>query len=107
VESIEGDAMSTGTDNPRHPPPPPAEVAHEVSVWAVGIGIVTTALFPLAISIVGLTAVALLPLLAPVVALGLAAALVALPVVAVRAVARAFSRRQPSVSRPEAVGRAR
>jgi membrane protein implicated in regulation of membrane protease activity len=107
MESIEGDAMSTGTDTPQHAPPAASDVAHEVSVWAVGIGIVATALFPLAIPILGLTAVALLPLLAPVVALGLVAALVALPVVAVRAVARAFSRRQPSVSRPEAVGRAR
>jgi membrane protein implicated in regulation of membrane protease activity len=107
MQSIEGDAMSTGTDTPQHAPPAASDVAHEVSVWAVGGGIVTTALFPLAIPILGLTAVALLPLLAPVVALVLAAALVALPVVAVRAVARAISRRHTSVRRPEAAGRAR
>jgi membrane protein implicated in regulation of membrane protease activity len=107
MESIEGDAMSTGTHTAQQAPPAASDVAHEVSVWAVGGGIVTTALFPLAIPILGLTAVALLPLLAPVVALGLAAALVALPVLAVRAVARAVSRRHPSVRRPEAAGRAR
>jgi hypothetical protein len=80
--------MSTGTDTPQHAPPASSDVAHEVSVWAVGIGIVATALFPLAIPIVALTAVALLPLLAPVVALGLAAALVALPIAVARAVGR-------------------
>ena len=43
--------MSTGTDTPQHAPPAASDVAHEVSVWAVGIGIVATALFPLAIPI--------------------------------------------------------
>jgi hypothetical protein len=36
--------MSTGTDTPQHAPPAASDVAHEVSVWAVGIGIVATAL---------------------------------------------------------------
>jgi hypothetical protein len=88
VEAIEGDAMSTHVANPQHGPPPASEVAHEVSTWGVGGGIVATALFPLAIPILALTAVALLPLVLPVVAVGLAVALVALPVLAVRAAAR-------------------
>ena len=77
--------MSSATSNPQHRRPPASDVAHEVSVWAVGGGIIVTALFPLAIPILALTAVAVLPLLLPVVALGLAVALVALPILAVRA----------------------
>jgi hypothetical protein len=88
VESIEGDVMSTARANLQHRPPPASDVAYEVSVWAVGGGIIVTALFPLAIPILALTAVAVLPLLLPVVAVGLAVALVALPVLAVRAVVR-------------------
>jgi hypothetical protein len=45
--------MSTGTDTPQHAPPASSDVAHEVSVWAVGIGIVATALFPLGTPILG------------------------------------------------------
>ena len=80
--------MSTHVANPQHRPPPASEVAHDVSVLAVGGGIIVTALFPLAIPILALTAVAVLPLLLPVVAAGLAVALFALPVLAVRAAGR-------------------
>lgn len=80
--------MSTARANLQHRPSPASDVAYEVSVWAVGGGIIVTALFPLAIPILALTAVAVLPLLLPVVAVGLAVALVALPVLAVRAVVR-------------------
>jgi hypothetical protein len=80
--------MSTHVANPQHGPPPASDLAHEVSTWAVGGGIVATALFPLAIPILALTAVAVLPLLLPVVAVGVAVALVALPVLAVRAAVR-------------------
>ena len=80
--------MSTARANLQHRPPPASDVAYEVSVWAVGGGIIVTALFPLAIPILALTAVAVLPLLIPVVAVGLAVALVTLPVIAVRAVVR-------------------
>jgi hypothetical protein len=88
VESIEGDVMSTARANPQYGRPPASDVAHEVSTWAVGGGIIATALFPLAIPILALTAVAVLPLLLPVVAVGLAVALVALPVLAARAAGR-------------------
>jgi uncharacterized membrane protein affecting hemolysin expression len=46
----------------------------EFSNWAVGLGIVTMALFPLALPILILTAVALLPLLAPVLVIAVLAA---------------------------------
>jgi membrane protein implicated in regulation of membrane protease activity len=61
-----------------------AELTDEVSKWTVGAGIITVALFPLAIPIVVLTAVALLPLLVPLAAIGLLAGVVALPVMVVR-----------------------
>ena len=80
--------MSTHVANPQHGRPPASDVAYEVSVWAVGGGIIVTALFPLAIPILVLTAVAVLPLVLPVVAVGLAVALVALPVLAARAAGR-------------------
>jgi hypothetical protein len=63
----------------------------EFSNWAVGLGIVTVALFPLAIPIVVLTAVALLPLLVPVLALGLVAA----PVLLARRLLRWRKRSDP------------
>jgi hypothetical protein len=41
-----------------------AEIADELSAWAVGGGIITAAVFPLALPILALTAVAMLPFLA-------------------------------------------
>jgi membrane protein implicated in regulation of membrane protease activity len=61
-----------------------AEVTDELSKWTVGAGIITVALFPLAIPIVVLTVVALLPLLVPLAAIGLLAGVVAAPVMLVR-----------------------
>jgi hypothetical protein len=46
----------------------------EFSNWAVGLGIVTIALFPLALPILILTIVALVPLLIPVLAIAVLAA---------------------------------
>ena len=60
------------------------EVLEQVSMWTVGLGILTFALAPLSIPILALTAVALLPLLVPVIALALVAAIVAGPVFLVR-----------------------
>ena len=57
-----------------------AEATDEISKWTVGAGIITVALFPLAIPIVVLTAVALLPLLVPLAAIGLLAGVIAAPV---------------------------
>ena len=54
--------------------PERAEVVDGISMWIVGLGIVTVAVFPLSIPILVLTAVALLPLVIPALAIGLAAA---------------------------------
>jgi membrane protein implicated in regulation of membrane protease activity len=67
---------------------PRDDVVEEISKWGVGLGIVTFALFPLAIPILILTAVALLPLALPLVALALVAAVVAAPVMIVRRLVR-------------------
>jgi hypothetical protein len=68
------------------------------SALLVGAGVITMALFPLALPIIVLTAVAVLPLLLLPLALGLVVAAVALPVLCVRALwrrVRASRRRQP------------
>lgn len=59
-------------------------MADELAAWAVGGGIITVALFPLALPLLVLTALAVLPFVLIPVALGVAALLVALPVLAVR-----------------------
>jgi hypothetical protein len=73
-------------------PTTPADLADEASAWAVGGGILTVALFPLALPIVLLTAAAALPLLLIPMALGLLVAAVALPVLLVRGLWRWASR---------------
>jgi hypothetical protein len=78
--------------------PSAADVAGELSAWAVGGGIVAAALFPLAIPILALTAVAALPLVPIAVASGLAAALLALPVLAARGLVRRIRVRRRSRS---------
>jgi membrane protein implicated in regulation of membrane protease activity len=91
IEAIEGDVMDAGTtlpENRRSDSPSAVELGDTLTDWAVGGGIVTMALAPLAIPILALTAVALLPLLAPVVVIGVLAGVVALPVMLVRAVVR-------------------
>jgi hypothetical protein len=65
-----------------------AEVADEISKWTVGLGIITFALFPLALPILILTAIAVLPLLLPAVAVGLLIGVVAVPILAVRSLGR-------------------
>ena len=62
----------------------PADLARELSAWAVGLGIIAVALFPLAVPLFALTALAALPL----VVLTLVAALLALPFLAIRALVR-------------------
>ena len=71
-----------------------AEVADEISKWSVGLGIITFALFPLALPILILTAIAVLPLLLPALALGLLIGLVALPILVVRSLGRAIRARR-------------
>jgi hypothetical protein len=84
--------MTRGSDNQARGTGPAAasaaDVAGELSAWAVGGGIITAALAPLAIPILALTAVAALPLVAVALVGGLAAALVTLPVLAARALVR-------------------
>jgi Flp pilus assembly protein TadB len=75
-----------GTDKTNAPTP--TELTDTLSDWAVGGGILTVALFPLALPILALTAVALVPLLVPVLAIGLVAAIVGLPVWVVRRIRR-------------------
>jgi VIT1/CCC1 family predicted Fe2+/Mn2+ transporter len=61
-----------------------ADLAGELSAWAAGLGIITVALFPLAVPLIALTALAALPLLL----LALVAALLALPFLAIRGLVR-------------------
>jgi hypothetical protein len=94
--------------NDRLDPHTAADVTDTLSTWAVGAGVITIALAPLALPILALTAVALLPLVVPIVAIGVLIALVALPVRLVRAVARRrVAARRPGVSLRETSGLAR
>ena len=84
----------------------PDELVEEVAAWAVGGGILTMILFPLALPLILLTAAAAIPLLLVAVALGLVAAVVAVPIALVRRLRRAAlsSRRaQGSQSAPPRV----
>lgn len=90
--------------------PSRAEIADEAYKWTVGGGIITVALFPLALPIIALTAVAVLPLLLIVLVPALLVAAVAVPILLVRRVVR---RRAPQpaarssmVSPPSPSGRA-
>jgi hypothetical protein len=67
---------------------PTSELVDEISKWTAGLGILTTALAPLALPFLILLTVALLPLLIPLIAIGLVAAILAAPVVLIRAVVR-------------------
>ncbi len=80
--------------------PSTAEIVDEVSKWTVGLGIVTFALFPLALPILILTAVAALPLLLPVLAVGVLVAVVVLPIRLVRSLRRRAARARPTVQLP-------
>jgi hypothetical protein len=61
-----------------------AEIIDETSRWIVGGGIVTIALFPLALPLIALTAIAAIPLLLIALVAGVIAAAVAAPIVLVR-----------------------
>jgi hypothetical protein len=84
--------------------PSRTEVLDEVSKWAVGGGIVTVALFPLALPILLLTAVAVLALLLPALAAGVLVAVVALPVLAARSIGRRVRRAaRPASAAPKRI----
>ena len=65
--------MSTRSTTHSYP-----ELVNEASTWLVGGGILTVALFPLAVPLIALTAVAAIPLLLVPLAVGLVAAVVAI-----------------------------
>jgi hypothetical protein len=67
-----------------------AELAEEASAWAVGAGIITMALFPLALPIILLTAAAAVPLLLLSLAVALVVAVVAGPLLLLRRLGRAI-----------------
>jgi nucleoside-diphosphate-sugar epimerase len=78
-------------------PPTTADLAEEVSAWAVGGGIITMALVPLALPVILLTAAAVVPLLV----LGLAVAVVVAVVAAPLLLLRRLSRAIPGFRRPQ------
>jgi hypothetical protein len=69
------------------------ELADELSAWLAGGGIVTMALFPLALPIIALTAVAAIPLLLVPLAAALVAGLIVVPLRLARRASRARRRR--------------
>jgi len=70
------------------PNPSTADLLDGTLAVAAGVGIVTLALFPLAIPILALTAVALIPLLIPLLLILLAAGLIAAPFLLLRVLFR-------------------
>ena len=89
--------------------PSRTEIADEVYKWTVGGGMITLALFPLALPIIALTAIAALPLLLIAAAAGLLAAAVAVPILLVRNMVRRRAQqpatRSSMVSPPSPSGR--
>lgn len=69
-----------------------SELPDELSGWLAGGGILTMALFPLAIPLIALTAVAVIPLLLVPLAAGLVVAVVAAPILLMRKLGRVASR---------------
>jgi hypothetical protein len=65
-----------------------SEIMDEASNWIVGGGIVTMALFPLALPVLALTVAAAIPLVLLGLAAALAGAVVLTPILLVRALAR-------------------
>jgi hypothetical protein len=76
--------------------PSTAEVANEYVVWAVGLGIVSFALFPFLLPGIAILAVFALPLLA----IPLVGVVVAIPLLGARAIWRATRRRRPIAAGP-------
>jgi hypothetical protein len=76
--------MSTRPRTHTHP-----ELLDELAAWLVGFGIVTAAVFPLALPIIALTVASLIPLVLVALAAGLLIAVVAAPILLVR---RMFAR---------------
>jgi hypothetical protein len=85
IGMTKGTAMDAGSAVPSG-----AELVDEISKWTVGGGIITMALFPLALPILVLTVIAALPLLTAVLAAGLLIGAVALAVLLVRGAIRAL-----------------
>jgi Flp pilus assembly protein TadB len=82
-----------------------AEVIDEASKWNVGAGVVTMALFPLALPLLVLTAVAVVPLLLIPLAGALALAVVAAPLLLLWGLGRRAMRALRRPSTPVTSGR--
>jgi hypothetical protein len=96
--------MSTGSTTHSYP-----ELVTEASGWLVGGGILTVAVFPLAVPLVALTALAVMPFVLVPIAVGLVTAVVAAPILLVRAVGRRVfralaARRRPQSGHPDSAG---
>ena len=76
--------------------PSTADLVDGALAVAAGIGVVTLALFPLAIPILALTVVALIPLLAPLLLIALVGGMIAAP----------FLLRAPARRRPDSITKA-
>lgn len=87
--------------SPKDDSTPVGEVLTELAGWAVGGGIITTVLFPLALPFIFLLAISALPLLIPVLAVAVVAAVVAVPILLVRAVGTLILRAVRSVNGAE------
>jgi hypothetical protein len=85
--------------------PTPAELAEEGALWGVGGGIVTMAVFPLALPIILLTVAALIPLVLVALAAGLLLAVLAAPVLLLRRLGRSDPRPQATPRRPTPASR--
>jgi hypothetical protein len=78
--------------------PTRTELTNEASAWLVGGGVITVALFPLALPALILTMLALIPFLAPAIVAGLLVAVGALSVRLFRGLARRAHARRPLVA---------
>ncbi len=81
--------------------PTPADLVEEASVWAIGGGILTFALFPFALPILLLTAAFVLPFLLAGLALALVVAVAAAPILLVRRLRSATGRGAPADPHPQ------
>jgi hypothetical protein len=83
--------------------PTNAELVDEASNWAIGGGIVTLALFPLAIPGLIILLIGAIPLLLLAIPIGLLVALVALPILLVGGLVRRLKRTLPRGDAPVSI----
>ena len=81
--------------------PTASDVFEEVSAWAIGGGVLTLALFPLALPILLLTVAFVLPFALAGLAIALVVAVVAAPILLVRRLRSAMDRGAAADSHPD------